>query len=73
MTIETYGNDASFHKVLKVEIVGGVLDGNQRGLIHQLVETEREDYDFEPYNKRFIMKHAIELFPAGDNFEVDAA
>ena len=73
MTIETYGNDASFHKVLKGEIVGGGLDGNQRVLIHQLVETEREDYDFEPYNKRFIMKHAIELFPAGDNIEVDAA
>ncbi len=73
MTIQTYGNDANFHKVLKVEIVDGGLDGNQRVIIHQLVETDRADYDFEPYNGRFIMKHAVELFPAGDTIEVDAA
>ena len=69
MSIETYGNDASFHRVLKVEIVDGGLDGNQRVIIHQLVETEMDDYNFEPYNGRFIMKHAVELFPAGDNIE----
>ena len=69
MSIETYGNDASFHKVLKVELVEGGLDGNIRVVIHQLVETERDDYNFEPYNGRFIMKHAVELFPAGDNIE----
>ena len=73
MSIETYGNDASFHRVLKVEIVDGGLDGNQRVIIHQLVETERDDYNFEPYNGRFIMKHAVELFPAGDSIKVDAA
>ena len=72
MTIETYGNDASFHRVLKVELVEGGLDGNILVVIHQLVETERDDYNFEPYNGRFIMKHAVELFPAEGIIEVNA-
>ena len=72
MTIQTYGNDANFHKVLKVEIVDGGLDGNQRVIIHQLVETEREDYNFEPYNGQFVMKHTVDLFAADETtIEVD--
>ena len=63
MTIETYGNDSQFHKVVSVEVTAGALAGNLRVIIHQLVETDRDDYSFGgPANGRFIMKHSIDLF-----------
>ena len=70
MAIEVYGNDQSFHKVLKVEVVNGHTDGVKKVVIHQLVETERDDFDFEPLNKQFVMEHTIDLFPAENNIEV---
>ena len=39
MSIQTYGNDQNFHKVLKVEVIDGGLEGLKRLIIHQLVET----------------------------------
>ena len=70
MAIEVYGNDQSFHKVLKVEVVNGHTDGVKKVVIHQLVETERDDFDFEPLNKQFVMEHTIDLFPAENDMEV---
>ena len=72
MSIETYGNDQNFHKVLKVEVIDGSIEGMKRLIIHQLVETEREDYNFEPYNGQFVMKHTVDLFAADETtIEVD--
>ena len=74
MSIQNYGNDQNFHNVLKVEVIDGGLEGLKRLIIHQLVETDRDDYNFEPYNGQFVMKHTIDLFAADDNvIEVDAA
>lgn len=63
MAIKVYGNDQSFHKVVKVEVINGHTDGVKKVIVHQLVETERDDFDFEPFDKRFIMTHTIELYP----------
>jgi len=74
MSIQTYGNDQNFHKVLKIEVIDGGFEGLKRVVIHQLVETDRDDYNFEPYNGRFVMKHTIDLFAADDKtIEVEAA
>ena len=70
MTIVTYGCDSQYHNVISVEAIEGELDGHQLIVIHQLVETDRDDYNFSPANGRFIMKHSIDLFPvAGDTIE----
>ena len=74
MSIQTYGNDQNFHKVLKIEVIDGGFEGLKRVVIHQLVETHRDDYNFEPYNGQFVMKHTIDLFAADDKvIKVDAA
>ena len=70
MAIEVFGNYEMFHKVVKVEVVNGHTDGVKKVVIHQLVETERDDFDFEPFNKQFVMEHTIDLFPAENNIEV---
>lgn len=70
MAIEVYGNDQSFHKVLKVEVVNGHTDGVKKVVIHQLVETERDDFNYEPFNNQFVMRHTIDLFPAENDMEV---
>ena len=70
MAIEVYGNDQSFHKVLKVEVVNGHTDGVKKVVIHQLVETERDDFNYEPCNNQFVMRHTIDLFPAENDMEV---
>ena len=65
MAIVTYGCDSQYHNVISVEVIEGELDGHQLIVINQLVETDRDDYNFS--NGRFIMKHHIDLFPvAGD-------
>ena len=74
MSIQTYGNAQNFHKVLRVEVIDGGFEGLKRVVIHQLVETDRDDYNFEPYNGQFVMKHTIDLFAADDKtIEVEAA
>ena len=74
MSIQTYGNDQNFHNVWKIEGLDGGLEGLKRVVIHQLVETDRDDYNFEPYNGQFVMKHTIDLFAADDKvIKVDAA
>ena len=70
MAIEVYGNDQSFHKVLKVEVVNGHTDGVKKVVIHQLVETERDDFNYKPFNNQFVMRHTIDLFPAENDMEV---
>ena len=70
MAIEVYGNDQSFLKVLKVEVVNGHTDGVKKVVIHQLVETERDDFNYEPFNNQFVMRHTIDLFPAENDMEV---
>ena len=71
MTIAAYGNEANFSAVLKVDIIDGSLEGVKRVIIHQLVEDDREDLDFEPFNGRLTMQHSIYLFPKNDDIEVN--
>ena len=65
--IETYGNDVSFHQVLKIEVKKGVCDGVREVIIHQLVETNREvakTYGGKAVDSdgRFIMQHKVTCF-----------
>jgi hypothetical protein len=67
--IETYGNDMSFHKVLKAEVKNGGIDGVRTIVIHQLVETGREDgCNGGAVNTEgdFIMRHEVTLFMLKD-------
>ena len=82
MSIQTYSNNLSYHKVLKVEVImedgGDTALDTKRVVIHQLVETDREGWgsmDGWPEG-HFVMAHEITLFPAADgpiNVSVDAA
>ena len=64
--IETYGNHASFHKVTKVEIKNGAIDGVLKVVIHQLVETDRDDGSTGSRvvntDGQFVMCHIVDLF-----------
>jgi len=71
--IETYGNDMNFHKVVKIEVKKGCVDHVREVIIHQLIETDREDkseYGDDTVidsDGRFFMKHEITCFMLREN------
>ena len=59
--IKVYGNHSDFHNVSKVEVVEGYGDGVRKIVIHQVVETDRNDRGGE--DGCLVVKQEITIYP----------